>query len=192
MSINPDKSQPAKTLLGGLKSSSTLVGAVLGLCLLVWFAPLLLAGKALYWGTPALQFIPWWHWAAETLAAGRLPLWNPLLGMGAPLLANYQSALLYPPTWFMLLADHLGGPALAAWLLAPWLGLHLVFSGIGMARLGERLGMNLFARLVCALTWTLSGYLTTAHQFPLHHRYCRLAALASAAVDASRGIFQPE
>lgn len=59
----------------------------------------LLLGEVFFWGLPALQFYPWREYALALLRAGHLPLWNPYSGAGAPLLANYQSALLYPPAW---------------------------------------------------------------------------------------------
>jgi hypothetical protein len=57
----------------------------------------LLLGEVLFWGLPSLQFYPWREFAMSEFAQGRFPLWNPYNGAGAPLLANYQSALLYPP-----------------------------------------------------------------------------------------------
>ena len=63
------------------------------------FLPALVTGKVLFWGTPVMQFIPWKYLAFESLRAGYLPLWNPFNGMGAPLLANYQLAFFYPPSW---------------------------------------------------------------------------------------------
>ena len=50
----------------------------------ILLAPVYLRGQALFWGTPLLQFIPWWHYTWDVLSAGHLPLWNPYLGMGAP------------------------------------------------------------------------------------------------------------
>ncbi len=138
---------------------------------LLWAAPLILmapvyaAGRAIFWGTPLLQFIPWWAAAAQMLAAGRLPLWNPLVGMGAPLLANYQSALLYPPTWSTLLAYALGGVGGMAWWSGVLLALHLAWAAWGMARLAERVGVNPLAQIVAGLAYGLSGYLTARAGF---------------------------
>lgn len=42
---------------------------------------------------PFTQFVPWIEFARVELTNGRLPLWNPFNGAGAPLLANYQSAV---------------------------------------------------------------------------------------------------
>ena len=132
---------------------------------LVLFSPVYLAGQALFWGTPLLQFGPWWHGAWRTLADGHLPLWNTLLGMGAPLLANYQSALLYPPTWVYLLLDQLGGPRLMAWGMAPLSALHLAWAGLGMALVARRLGLGPLAQAVAGLAFGLSAYLVSRTWF---------------------------
>jgi hypothetical protein len=42
------------------------------------------------------QFYPWREYAARSLAAGHIPLWNPYSGCGMPFLANDNSAVLNP------------------------------------------------------------------------------------------------
>ena len=122
------------------------------------FGPALAAGQVLYWGTAVLQFVPWHAFAAQSVLAGELPLWNPLVGMGAPLLANYQSGLLYPPNWSMLLVE----PAVAqTWLTM----LHLIFAGAGMVLLGRRLGIGAIGQCVAGLGFALSGYLVARSSF---------------------------
>ncbi len=139
--------------------------------ILVWltplalYAPIYLTGRAIFWGTPLLQFAPWWAQASRTLLAGELPLWNPLLGLGAPLLANYQSALLYPPTWGYFIAYALGGLPLLAWLMAPLAALHLAWGGWGMARLARVLGWNVTAQTISGLAFGLSGYAVARAHF---------------------------
>ncbi|MBC7815017.1 MAG: hypothetical protein H7175_27915, partial [Burkholderiales bacterium] len=71
---------------------------ILALTLVVVFYRLLL-GEVFFWGLPTLQFYPWREYAFDLLRHGQLPLWNPYNGAGAPLFANYQSALLYPLNW---------------------------------------------------------------------------------------------
>lgn len=132
---------------------------------LILFSPLLLTGKALFWGTPALQFVPWWTWAWETLLVGHLPLWNPLVGMGAPLLANYQSALFYPPYWFHFLTYLFGGVGLMAWGQALVVVFHFIVAGVGMVELTRRLGLNRLAQTVSGLAFSLSGYLVARAWF---------------------------
>jgi hypothetical protein len=120
------------------------------------------AGETFFWGLPTLQFYPWREFAFAELRAGRLPAWNPYLGAGAPLLANYQTAIFYPPNWLMLL---LPGP------LAMSLGalLHIVWAGLGMWLLTGALGYSPFGRGISTLSYALSGYLIARlGSFPTH------------------------
>jgi len=122
-------------------------------------APLLLAGNVLFWGTPSLQFIPWWSFALDCLKQGSLPLWNPLNGMGAPLLANYQSAFLYPPNWFLLIGGSVGGDSGIALTYTLLAGFHLAWAGLGMSILLNRLGINELGQVIGGIAFGLSGYL---------------------------------
>ena len=129
---------------------------VLGPALLL--GPGLLQGSVLFWGTPLLQFIPWRTFALEALRGGHLPLWNPLVGMGAPLLANYQSAVFYLPNALHWILE----PAAASTLLV---ALHLVWASLGMARLARRLAMNALGQAVAGAAFGLSGYLVACAGF---------------------------
>ncbi len=124
------------------------VPLLLGPLLLI--GPALARGEALFWGTPILQFTPWRTYARQLLAAGQLPLWNPALGMGAPLLANYQTALLYPPNWILVLLN-------VAWGQTVLVMLHLMLAAIGMALLARQLSLNRFAQAISGLAFGLSG-----------------------------------
>ncbi|MDW8327954.1 MAG: YfhO family protein [Anaerolineales bacterium] len=115
------------------------------------FAPFLLGAQMFYWGTPLLQFYPWRFVALEAVRAGHLPLWNPWLGNGAPLLANYQSALLYPPNWLALL---LPLDLSLNWLLV----LHLVWTGAGMVTLARSLGYAPLGQAVAGLAFGMGQY----------------------------------
>jgi hypothetical protein len=132
---------------------------------IILMAPVWAASKALYWGTPSTQFIPWWWQAWLTIRSGELPLWNPLVGMGAPLLANYQSALLYPPTWTYFLLAAIGGLPLMAWGQALVVTAHLAWAGWGMSLLIRRLGRSELAQTVGGLAFGMSGYLVARAHF---------------------------
>lgn len=132
---------------------------------IILMAPVWATGKALYWGTPSTQFIPWWWQAWVTMRSGELPLWNPLVGMGAPLLANFQSALLYPPTWVYFLLARIGGLPLMAWGQALLVSAHLVWAGWGMSLLIRRLGKSELAQTVGGLAFGMSGYLVARAHF---------------------------
>jgi len=132
---------------------------------LILLAPVYTTGKALFWGTPMMQFIPWWDFSYHSLLEGEFPLWNPQLGMGAPLIANYQSALFYPPHWLNFLLSWLGGIRLLAWGQSLMVALHLAWAGFGMLMLTRKLGLNAFSQLVSALAFSLSGYLVSRAGF---------------------------
>lgn len=123
---------------------------VLGAALIVLVFPVF-TGQTFYWGLPTLQFHPWRQYAVQELAAGAIPWWNPFNGAGAPLLANYQSALLYPPGWLTLLLP----VPIAMSLLAVG---HLFLAGWGMWMFVGRLGVSPVGRAMAALAFGLTQY----------------------------------
>jgi hypothetical protein len=122
-------------------------------------SPVIFTGKTLFWGTSILQFIPWRHLAWEMISSGELPLWNPFVGMGAPLFANYQSAILYPPNWFLFLLDAIGGVGWMGWGQATLVAFHLYWAALGMIKLSKRLGIGEIGQVIAGLSFGLSGYL---------------------------------
>ncbi len=131
---------------------------LLGLTIIALFFRLL-AGEVLFWGLPSLQFYPWREFAMSELAQGRLPLWNPYNGAGVPLLANYQSALLYPPNLLYFLWS---GPQTMGILGL----LHLAWAGLGMWLLTGRLGITPLGRGIATLAYPLSTTLVARFGTP--------------------------
>ena len=129
---------------------AALAGAVV-----LFLQRLLLQGLILARGDTFIYFYPYWQAATNALRAGRLPLWNPTLFMGAPLLANSQMGFFYPLNWPL-------------WLLLPppyavstSIGLHLVLAGLGTYWAGRRtLRLSQPAALLAGLLFALGGYLT--------------------------------
>ncbi len=118
---------------------------------LTLFSPLL-RGEVLFWGLPSMQFVPWQQLVGGAIRAGQLPTWNPYSGAGAPLLANYQSAIFYPPNWLHVL--------LPAHLAIGIIGIaHLLWAAWGMWQLMGELGVPTFGRSVSALAYPFSGYI---------------------------------
>lgn len=124
----------------------------------ILFAWPLFNGRTLFWGLPALQFIPWQAYAWQQISQGIFPLWNPLLGLGAPLMANYQLALFYPPTWLGYVSALIGGTPALAWAQTLLVPLHLAWAGIGMVLLMRRMGGNPLAQTISGLCFAMSGY----------------------------------
>jgi hypothetical protein len=92
--------------------------------------------------------------------SGHLPLWNPLVGCGAPLAANYQTAAFYPLNALYLVTR---AEVALSWTVA----FHLALTGWGMLRWGRTIGLDRFPALVGALALEGSGYLVArAALFP--------------------------
>lgn len=132
-------------------SHSWIAVALLALTLIAVFHRLFL-GEVFFWGLPTLQFYPWQEYAFDLLRNGQLPLWNVYNGAGAPLMANYQSALLYPFNWPGIVLP------LASWMSFSAV-LHLLIAGWGIWMLGGRLELPIVGRGVSAFAFGMSSYL---------------------------------
>ena len=98
-------------------------------------------------------FYPYRDVVSEALRSGRLPLWNPYLFMGAPLLANSQAAVFYPLHWPLL---WLSPPKQVAWSIV----LHLWLAGTGTYLLARwSLRLRPAAAFVSATVLALGGFL---------------------------------
>jgi hypothetical protein len=124
--------------------------------LIYW--PLIFGGRALYWGLPLYQFYPWHTLVVEAIRVGQLPLWTDLLGNGAPLLANHQSAVFYPPNLIYLLmpVEQAMGYSVV---------LHLILSGLFAHAWGRAIGLSRFGATVTGLSFMLSGFFVARTQF---------------------------
>ena len=125
---------------------------------LLVFWRLVFAGEVLYWGVPLTQFYPWHTLINQALAAGQLPLWSDLLGNGAPLLANHQTAFFYPPNLLMRLlpVEHALGYAVV---------LHIIGAGLTAWMWGRTLHLGSLGCSVLALSYALGGYVVGRTQF---------------------------
>lgn len=70
----------------------------------------------------------------EAFLSGRLPLWNPYVGLGRPFMADIESATLYPPNLLVLLGVY---PGTAVSVL-----LHQALAIYGGVRLGRTIGAS--------------------------------------------------
>ncbi|HOT90676.1 MAG TPA: hypothetical protein PLJ78_03675 [Anaerolineae bacterium] len=118
----------------------------------------LVAGWGLAGGDLQMYFFPYWTAAARALQAGRLPLWNPDLFAGAPLLANSQAGVFYPLNWLLW---WIAGPSLEgmARTLHWSVWLHLCLAAVNVAILARCLGMSPWSAALSGLLYAGSGYL---------------------------------
>lgn len=106
-------------------------------------------------GDFASYFYPVSAAAAADLAAGRLfPHWSPHVGVGYPLLADIEVAVLYPPRLVLALP----GGALSYQALETYALGHLLLAGLGMLTLLRRIGLGLPAAATGGLAFMLSGF----------------------------------
>ena len=90
--------------------------------------------------------------AAQIVKSGHLPLWNPYIFSGMPLLASAQGGLLFPLNWFYLVFS----PVVATDLM--------VISAYMLAALGaylyaRRTGASVAGAMVTSLIWQCGGFL---------------------------------
>jgi hypothetical protein len=136
-----------------LKSPRTLAILTLIVLTLLFFWKILLTNLILVGVDSFLYFYPYKAYASEALRQGRLPLWNPHLFMGAPLLANSQVGLFYPLNWPLIWLD---APRQVAWSI----GLHIGLAGVlmlSLARSGLQLSWS--SATIAAILFAFGGYL---------------------------------
>ena len=98
-------------------------------------------------------FYPYWDARNEAWRAGQLPLWTDDLFMGAPLLANPQIGVYYPPNW-------LTAPLRAPDAITLSILLHIALAGLGMAWLYRQVeGESPLAALTAGAVYAFGGVL---------------------------------
>jgi hypothetical protein len=133
--------------------ADALAVVVLGALTLLFFYKIALTNRVLAGLDVFAYFYPYRDIASEALRAGRLPLWNPYLFMGAPLLANSQVAALYPLHWPLL---WLSTPKQIAWTIV--LHVWLASAGTYLFARGP-LRLRPLAAFVPAVVFALGGFL---------------------------------
>ncbi len=99
---------------------------------------------------PIFEYYSWRHYARERMRAGEVPLWNPYELCGNVLLANSQSAVLYPPNFLLYLFSLPTGINMVT-------ALHTFLTGLFMYGLLRALGLRPVAALTGGLAWMFCG-----------------------------------
>jgi hypothetical protein len=124
----------------------------------------LVPGWAAAGGDIAAYVDPYDRYLGRAWHQGRVPLWNPDVFMGVPLLANMQAESLYPPNLILLFMP---ADAAIAWSTAG----HIAMAGAGMYMYAWRgRGLGRLPAAVAALIFMLGPYLTAhlAHVNQIH------------------------
>lgn len=101
------------------------------------------------------QLYPWKTFALESLESFQIPLWNPYSFSGAPLLANFQSAVFYPLNIVYLFLDQINAWSLLV-ILQPLFSLSFTYfyaRKIGLSKLGSLFSSIAFAFSSFVTVW---------------------------------------
>lgn len=118
----------------------------------LFFAPGLFRGELPVFRDLLVLTIPLRAHARQAIRQAELPLWCPEIFFGCPFLANYQSAVLYPPSVLLYAMPFPLG-------LSLFLAVHLAVAGVGMARyLRARLALEPEAAVFGGVVFALGGF----------------------------------
>ena len=112
----------------------------------------------LYWGVSLMQFYPWQSFAVAAWRMGQAPLWNPLVGNGAPLAANLQTGAFYPLNFLYLLLP-------TEYAMGSTAAMHVALAGLFMFAFARALGLRSVSALIAAIAFQLSGFLISRFGF---------------------------
>ena len=118
----------------------------------LYFLPALLSGSVLCPDDGTIFNTPLRVAAANITLGGSLPLWNPYIFGGMPLLASAQGGLLFPPNWFYLFFS----PQTATNLMVV---TSYVIAALGAYLYARRAGASLAGAVVTSLAWQWGGFL---------------------------------
>jgi len=108
--------------------------------------------KAQYFDT-LRQIYPWKTLSLDSVKKKELPLWNPYNFSGAPLLANFQSAVFYPLNIFYLFL-----PLAVAWSLL--VILQPLLAGFFTYLFGREIGLQKKGAFLAGLAFAYGGFMT--------------------------------
>ncbi|MBI2424091.1 MAG: YfhO family protein [Candidatus Hydrogenedentes bacterium] len=105
-------------------------------------------------------FVPWYAMTKQALSEGHWPLWNPGEYAGMPLLANCQSAVLYPPRLL-----HAALPLFPATTL--YVLLKLWFCGMTAFVCARGIGLDRLPSRFVSIAWMFASYNVIWCNWPL-------------------------
>src|SRR5579875_2347573 len=114
-----------------------------------FLVPTLLGGVPISGDNP-VQAFPERVLAARIISNGHLPLWDPYLWSGTPLLAGFSAGALYPATFLFM-----GLPAVWAWAVTEM--LVYIVSDLGMYAFLRGTRRSVGASVLGAMSWSFAG-----------------------------------
>jgi hypothetical protein len=142
---SPAETFPAEEIQDSLRARIWISLGTLLFSAIWFFTPpsILESYDYIFFYEPNFQFL------LDALKEGRLPLWNPYVGLGRPYLADIQNAVFYPPLYLLLVGKEVGV------ILIVW--LHSTLVVFGMLKLRNVFSMKRGVALLVAFTFLASG-----------------------------------
>ena len=124
---------------------------LVGLPIAALFGPALLRDESFATRDAGHFYYPLFEWAAREWGAGRLPLWNPLEGGGAAVVADASSSVFYPGKLIFAL------PVAFALRFNLYVVAHVVLAAAGAFRLARGLACSWQAAVLSAVAYSCGG-----------------------------------
>jgi hypothetical protein len=134
---------------------------LLSAAIVLFFSPVLFTSRTYFLRDITYIFHPWKALTAEALQKGEMPLWNHYAYCGMPLLANWQSAVLYPFSQLFYLFPF-------PWALKTYHLFHVFLAGLFAYLFARGWRLSRWAAAGLMITFALNGYFITRLEFLSH------------------------
>jgi hypothetical protein len=141
-----------KARISQLLTSKILVRVLLVALPIAYFAKAITGKIALLQGDAWVQNFPLRVLAGAMIADGHIPLWNPYIYGGTPLMASVYPGVFYPPNWLFAIL-----PALAAMHIVVISTYHLAL--VGTYLYARRIGLDRLSSLLSGVVFTFSAFM---------------------------------
>ncbi len=141
-----------------LRAERAWLAVGIGLTILLFFWQAVVVQGVFFLGDTSHGYFPRLVYTANALREGRIPLWNPLVSLGGPHLADPAALALYPPAWLLFLT--LPNVAAYNYLILGHLALAALFMYLYM----RRIGVGAYGALFAALLFPFSGWMLTHYE----------------------------
>jgi hypothetical protein len=141
-----------------MKRSSAIAGPAILFLIVTGFFWKLVTKQFTWMDQPdmAYQVLPWYQFQADAWHQGELPLWDPHVWAGQPLVGQLQPGAAYPPNWLLFLAPLKDGRVDPAWLNLDYILTHF-FAALFCYWLCQYLGRSRAASILAGAAFALSG-----------------------------------
>jgi len=113
-------------------------------------------GRSYIWDDTLQEFYPGVNYFAQSIRAGRFPLWFPGIRDGIPFYSDPQMTVFYPPQWLLVPFVHQG--RLPFLVYQRYIILHYLLGGLLMYAFLKGLKLSPVAALTGALVFCFSGF----------------------------------